>query len=234
MESLGDPINYQEFVNDIDTFTCGAFNLAEENCGTTMTVRLVIWNPSAETPEYIDLCEAKTYDFSDLTEVKPVAPEYPQAVVTPLTPAPTEVPVFVDGAPNGDKIDIVENAVIFTVDENITEEQIAYYGNWLCDFRVTFADDIDANSFGLYGAYGEYNRAILFADAIEAGDSYLLLRDFLGEGDYTFNDILTLVQEFRCGAFNLDPANKDKTMTVELILWPADGSPEQGWLSGFH
>ncbi|MBO7658939.1 MAG: hypothetical protein J6T65_06470, partial [Clostridia bacterium] len=44
----------------------------------------------------------------------------------------------------------VDAAYIFTAVEP-TAEQVAYYGTWCCDYRVSFDATLAAESFGLFG-----------------------------------------------------------------------------------
>ena len=90
--------------------------------------------------------------FADGTNPNADVPPLPKAIVEPVAEAdlPTAAPIYgTDFQPTGETT-AVDAAYVFTADEP-TEAQIAYYGGWFCDYRVTFSDDFAEESFGLYG-----------------------------------------------------------------------------------
>lgn len=158
--------------------------------------------------------------FEDLTEIIPPMPE---ANVTAVDPMDTNVPVYnTSNQPTGDVVGELGVEYQFTPVAP-TQAQIDYYGTWHADYRVTFNADIDAGTFGLYGAYGNFARAYVNPEDIHGGDELFLL-DAFGLDGVTYNDVLTDVQEFICGAFNLseDNQNAGKVMTVELVIWQGE------------
>ena len=215
----GYTFTYNDVLNFVKAFDCGAFNLSEDNQDATMTVELVIWKDGVD-PIVI---KSRTYGFDDLTEVRDVVPELPAATVSRIVPPKQDVPVKTLEGLTGDDYDQIVNLGVeykFTAVEP-TAEQLAYYGNWNADYRVTFSADMAAESFGLYGQYGEYEGAFLFPTAVTAGQSVYLLQAALGDGyTFTYNDVLNFVKTFDCGAFNLSADNRNAAlMTVELVIW---------------
>ena len=80
-------------------------------------------------------------------------PPFPTATVTEVAPPAKDVPVYgADHQPTGRTTDI--DAEFQFKANDPTEKQIAFYGKWICDYRVTFSDNLAAGSFGLYGKYG--------------------------------------------------------------------------------
>ena len=104
-----------------------------------------------------------------------------------------------------------------------------YKSEWIADFYVSFIgtsqSEIPAYSAGLWGAYFGFDLAFATPENIkvnptgERTDDYfeIPLLGFMGM-EFTYEDICTQVQVFRCGAFNLDPLNAGITMNVELRL----------------
>ena len=218
----GTTLTYAELLNVVSPFTCGIFNLDEDNADSTIDVRLILWPADGSAADAVVLTETE-YGFDDLTELSMIAPELPTATVTDVTPAPTDVPVWDANGNDLNKLTDVAKAVMFTADD-ATDEQIAYYGNWKCDFAVSFSDDIAAGSIGLYGKYADYERAFAYPNAITAGEKILLMADVLNDADLcTYDYVRTSVQDFICGALNLSDDNIGTTMTIQLIMYPADG-----------
>ena len=144
-------------------------------------------------------------------------PELPEANVDSVTPAET---VQVE-----DKTVALEAEYKFTP-VTPTDEQLAYYGNWLADYRVSMDANTAAESFGLYGAYSGYGQdfaqGFLFPQALTANEPVMLLALANLEG-VTYNDVVNNIGEFTCGIWNESAANVGKTFTVELVIWdPAD------------
>lgn len=105
-----------------------------------------------------------------------------------------------------------------------SEETLAAYGDWLCDFTVSFDRDIAANSFGLYGAYQwsggeEYGQAYYYPSEMQTGVPVYLLESADING-VTYRDVALGVTDFTCGVFNASAENVGATMTVNLVIWP--------------
>ena len=200
-------MTYNDVVNNIGEFTCGVFNKSDENLGKTITVELIIWDPNnAETVYSI----AKTsYTFAK--------PELPKANVDPVTPETVKV----DGEDQ-----TLEAEYKYTPVEP-TEAQLAYYGNWYADYRISMDADTAAESFGLYGAYSGYGQdfaqGFLFPQALTANEPVNLLA-LAGVSGVTYNDVVNNIGEFTCGVWNESAENIGKTITVELIIWDPNNS----------
>ena len=134
----------------------------------------------------------------------------------------------------------------FSLAESVGRE--IYKTKWLADFYVSFigeASTVAANTVGLWGAY--FGMDIAFGSPIdipvnptgdkESIENYFeipLLGTMFGEG-WEYKIICTDVISFRCGAFNLDPANAGITLNVELRLTnPEDPSDYQDICSYQH
>ena len=205
-------LNYNEIVNVVQEFTCGVWNESPDNFGTTITVELVIWDPDDVTKEHVVTTESYTFK----------GPQLPEAEVTEVTPLET---VQVDG-----KDVPLEAEYLFSAVEP-TEAQLAYYGKWYADFRVSFDQSVEAESFGLYGAYGEYGVGFLYPNDLAADQTELLLAKAKQE-PITYSDVAKIVKAFTCGVWNESADNIGKTITVELIIWdPNDANAEPAVLS---
>lgn len=178
---------------------------------------------AAGNSEYWQCAECGKF-FSDanctneIAENSWVIPAWPAAQVTTVNAA-SKVPVYdMSLQPTGKVVDVA-NVYEFSAVE--TDDAVnAYYADWYCDYRVTLKDDVAADSFGLYGAFGEYNVAFTIPQGLPAGTSVLLL-DYIGM-TRTYSEILGEVGTFYCGAFNLSEGNANKSMTVDLVIWKGD------------
>ncbi|MBO4697573.1 MAG: hypothetical protein J5643_09910 [Lachnospiraceae bacterium] len=218
---------YDFVKNTVGSLSCGAFNLDESNKGKTMKVQLIMWPENGSVDE-AQVIKEFDYNFDDLTKLTKIAPELPTATVTSIE-APQDVALTdVVTRQTTDNFVNIGQAARFEADD-VSEEQFDYYKNWNCDFAVTFDSAIDAGSFGLWGAYDNgnvvYDVAFVYPNALTAGEKVLLLTTLLDEeGLCTYDFVKNIVGTFDCGAFNLDESNKGKTMKVQLIMWPEDGS----------
>ena len=151
-----------------------------------------------------------------VTAPEPATPDLPRASVT-VANAVSNVPVYeMTLAETGLTVDVA-NVYKFSAVETDADVN-SYYADWYCDFFVTFTGSVEANSFGLFGQYGDWNVAFMIPQAIESGFSTPLL-GLLGQ-TRTYNEILTEVGDFYCGAFNLSEDNlSGKSMQVELRIW---------------
>ena len=150
------------------------------------------------------------------TFTKPEA-ELPEAVVTPKDEPGTAT---VDGTEYA-----LEAEYVFTFKEGEpTAAQLAAYGDWNCDYIVSFDKDVAAGTVGLYGVYGEYEPvAFLNPEALSANVEVALVKEVLQLDDnLTLKDLAENVKEFDCGVFNIDPANVGTTINVELRIWKGE------------
>ncbi|MBO4321881.1 MAG: hypothetical protein J5919_02685, partial [Clostridia bacterium] len=150
-------------------------------------------------------------------------PAFPQATVTEVETPEASAPIYDTSFQLTGETVAIDAEFIFAA-VTPTAEQVEYYGSWVCDYRVTFSDNLAAESFGLYGAYGDYKAA--FKYPVDTGTDPIYLLASVGlDSHLTFNDILGGVNPFNCGVFNLSNANAGKTMTVELVIWAPDDVP---------
>jgi len=214
-----------EFVND---FNCGVFfeeDFLEANPDLKVTLELRMYNPKNESESYAigDLREFVADDFK--------IPELPTATVTEIE--------------NED----LTFALNFKADE-VTAEQLAYYGDWYADFVLTINKDFTANADGsadgyLSGQYDAWSKNwvnVPFEDTtLKAGTSLRILKYAL-EGnlsDYstplTYKDVYDTVKNFNCGIFFDDEyiaANPDLEVTLELRMYNPDESKNESYTIG--
>ena len=206
----------------VEQFDCGVVNLSEDNVGTTMHVELRLWDSS--NPEEKYTVAEQEYTFGELADL-------PEAVVTPLGRGKT--------VEDGGYSYQMEAEYLFTFKEGEpTEAQLAKYGDWNCDFIVSFDRDVNAEAVGMYGQYGDYELMILNPEPVSAGQELVLVKGIVG-GDYGYGgsywslrDIAEVVGTFDCGVVNLMPRqNAGTTMTVELRIWKDGEEPEKHTLA---
>lgn len=98
-----------------------------------------------------------------------------------------------------------------------TEDENATYGDWKADFYVKANKPVPAGAITLWGNYGEYGWVAFKADeTIPAGTSIALVETAFDQ-NFTYNDVLIFVKDFKCGAVGSAEA-AGITMTVELKL----------------
>ena len=88
-------------------------------------------------------------------------PPLPQAIVEPVAEEdlPTAAPIY-DGTyqPTGETT-AIDAAYVFSADPP-TEAQVAYYGGWYCDYRVSFNENLAAGN----------DRILIFIEGREIHD----------------------------------------------------------------
>ena len=218
-------LTYEYIKDAVGTFTCGAFNLSTDNRKTkNMTVKLAIWQ-NGEQETTVKQMAAKAYGFGDLAKIIP--PALPTATVEKIQ-NPTNVALYAydengELQPTLEKVNKLGATYTFTADD-VSDDTWNYYKNWRCDYVVTFDEDIEAGTFGLYGKYGNFDIAFVYPKEIHADDSINLVES-AGLGRLTYEYIKDTVGTFTCGAFNLSADNHQKNMTVKLVVWK-DGEQE--------
>lgn len=186
------------------SFTCGAFNASADNIGTTMTVKLVMTNGT----DTITITSTE-YVFA--------APPKPTAEITEVDNPRKDVTLY---NPNN------YSATVMTADLNAeylfeagepADNVQKYYGDWNCDFEVSFSKAIPANTFGLWGKYADYDVGFVVPMDVPANEPIKML-DLAGK-TLSYRDVYRDVQDFGCGVFNLSELNKGTEMTVKLLIW---------------
>ena len=165
-------------------------------------------------------------------------PELPTATVTELSEEEL-----------GENAPELTFALNFKADE-VTKEQLDYYGDWFADYVLTINKDFTANADGsadgyLAGQYDTYSEnwvSVPFENVtLEAGTKLRVLKYAL-EGkltDYktplTYKDVYNLVKEFNCGIYfdeDYIAANPDLKVTLELRMYHPDESKNKTYVIG--
>ncbi len=195
-ENLGETFTYEDIVTIVKEFKCAAKGL--NAAGVTLSVDLNLYETAASTAP-ITIAD-KEYTFEDAVSAVPTA---------------TVTDIFVDG---------YEKAYCYTADD--TAESIAgnSYKDYLADFVVSVDRDVAAGQIILAGSYEGYNNGEwveIALPALTAGTPYRLLAENLGES-FTYEDIVTIVKEFKCAAKGLDAAGV--TLSVDLNIYETAAS----------
>ena len=132
-------------------------------------------------------------------------------------------------------------ALNFSAD-NVTEEQLAYYGNWYADFVLTINKTATFNANGgkdgyLAGQYDAWSNSwvqVPFDDVTLEADTPLKIMEYaaslMGQSGLklTYNDVYSFVKSFDCGVFFEEAfllANPDFEVSLELRMYnPYDES----------
>ncbi|MBR0413085.1 MAG: hypothetical protein IJI47_05925, partial [Eubacterium sp.] len=208
-DAMGMDMTYQQILDLVGTFYCGAQYTAAA-AGTTMTIKLAIYETAVD-PETGDVTETGTEVEIDDAEQTDTAPELPQAVVTDIT--------------NTEENELgLDKAVKF-----VAPQEESAYDDELCDFAITFDQDVTSNDIELWGNYGAYGWVNLNSEAsgevvtFEAGKTYYLLKDIV-KWPMTYAQIRENVGTFKCG-LNCKLGAAGVTTDVQLVLFP---EPEEG------
>ena len=169
------------------------------------------------------------------------------AFILTLSFAPTAMAQEVGAAPELPTATVTEIqnkdltfAMNFVADQ-ITDEQLAYYGDWFADFELTINKDVtfDANGTGdgwLSGQYDGWSKNwvnVPFNEPVtlEAGQTVKIMEfaaKLLGQPGlkYTYREVFESVGNFDCGVYftpDFLEANPDLEVTLELRMYdPAD------------
>ena len=127
------------------------------------------------------------------------------------------------------------------VANGVTEEQLAYYGNWYADFELTINKEVvlDANGTGdgyLSGQYDEWSENWVNVPfdkpvTLEANKALKIMAfaaEMMDEPGlkYTYQEVFEVVKDFKCGVYftpEFLEANPDLEVTLELRMYnPAD------------
>ena len=194
---------YYDIVSVVNEFKCGVKGL--DAAGVTMTVDFNLYENAAA--DAVTIAEEE-YTF-------PIDTTLPTATVTPID---------VDG---------LETAYLYVADQSADVASISSYKNYLADFVVTFDSDIKAGAVQLGGSYEAYKDGewvfFTLAEALGVDDDYVItqgteirlletaLTNLGYDAQFTYEDIVKTVGEFKCGAKGLDAAGV--TMTVDFNLY---------------
>ena len=142
---------------------------------------------------------------------------------------------------------VINPAILFGLTFNadaITEEQLAFFGDWFADFTIVFNKDMVLNADGsgdgwLAGQYDEFGEGwvkVPFDDlVIEANKTYKVMElaaQIMGNEDFkiTYADVVNFVKEFNCGVHLSDEfiaANPDFSVEIGLSIFnPVDETIE--------
>ena len=133
-------------------------------------------------------------------------------------------------------------AMNFKADE-VTEEQLAYYGNWYADFELTVNKDVTFNANGgadgfLSGQYDAWSENWVNVPienvTLKAGETLKIMEyaaGMLGQSGLrlTYNDVVTKIQSFNCGVFFEEAfleANPDLEVKLELRMYNSKNEAE--------
>ena len=217
-ELLGEPglkYTYQEVYEDVKDFNCGVFFAPEflKGLEEDLEVKLELRMYSKDGSESYTVGEAHTHTI----------PVLPTATVTEI---------------QNDKMSFAMNFVA----DQITDEQLAYYGEWFADFELTINKDVTFDTNGTADGWlsGQYDGWELpgFNSAdwinvpfepvtLQAGQTLRIMEfaaEMLGETGlkYTYKEVYENVKDFDCGVFFTPEflmANPDLVVTLELKMY---------------
>ncbi|MBO5224461.1 MAG: hypothetical protein J6C23_08120, partial [Clostridia bacterium] len=248
LESAGFDVTYEDVVETVKEFSCGAWIEGSALAGSTITVALKLYDP-----ESTDVIVAGKYSYTfPAIEDAPVAElkTYTDAEVAAIQNSLSTEGMSLSGF-NGTPTfatDDVEIVSLYSFRPAETDEEVenSPYKDWNAEFVVVFNNEVPTGSIGLMGSYADIPW-VYFAlpdvsdscDGVAANEPVLLMSTaaqiagFTGFG-WTYQDICAGMDSFECGVFvNTDSTNTyadlpaGTTITVELRLYNpavADGS----------
>ena len=210
---------YKEVLAQVKNFDCGVFfteEFLEANPNLEVSLQLQMYHPEYKD-EIIEVSEEYTFDQSH------IMPELPGATIKE----------FID--------DELTFAMSFTAEE-VTDEQLSYYGDWYADFVLTVNKDVtfnaaDESSDGwLSGRYEEWNNGAWVnvptsEVKVKAGESLRIMKlaaELMNNENlqFTYKEVLEKVKNFDCGVFFTDAfleANPDLKVSLQLKMFhPTD------------
>ena len=213
MGQSGLKLTYNDVYNFVKDFDCGVY----------FTDEFI-----AENPDIKVTLQLKMYNPADESEDYVIGTYVftlgvPTATVTKL------------------KIDDLTFALNFKADE-VTEEQLDYYGDWYADYELTVNKDVTFNANGGADGYlsGQYDA--WGSEWVDVPDVNVTLNankplkimeyaaELMGQSGLklTYNDVYTFVKDFDCGVYFTDEflaENYDIEVTLQLKMYnPADES----------
>lgn len=123
---------------------------------------------------------------------------------------------------------VLETAYTFTAAQSVEEAKASIYADWHADYFVSLDKAVEAGQLGLAGSYAAWddgNWVGFYAPATEANVAVPLLGS-VSNSPWTYAEIVEIVSEFKCGAFDNDGACAGLTMTVELRLTNPDDATD--------
>lgn len=110
------------------------------------------------------------------------------------------------------------------------------YKNWIADFAIILNDDFADGSAGICGQYFELDWVSMTVPGDQvAGTCFLLMADgFENKFIITYESLVSICaptngkrEGFHCGAYNLNPENVGKSITVQLRLYETEKSDNE-------
>jgi len=116
----------------------------------------------------------------------------------------------------------LESVYKFAAQDDYTAAQQSNYAGWTTDYYVTLDRDIEVGQLVLGGNYGSFGWIGFENPMAVAANTPTPLLGTAGM-EFTYTDIVQLVQEFICGVADVDNALSGATITVELrVTNPSD------------
>jgi hypothetical protein len=118
-----------------------------------------------------------------------------------------------------------DKVFVFTPKETKYDEE---YDSWLCDFVISYEENVNADSVILVGAYNDMIASILMGmDFIGNNETKQPLISSVGF-TFDYDTIAHVVSPFLCTAINVAPENIGRTINVSLVMWPSDENLTEG------
>ncbi len=138
----------------------------------------------------------------------------------------TPVPLNQQFGSLGQETLLLETAYNFKTTDTLEQAKASPYRYWHADFVVSVDKDIAANTIILAGNYGSYGWLAFSNEGLPVAENQEIRLLESAAGIYmNYEELCSLVKEFKCGAADVDNALTGTTLTVELRLFETTGDP---------
>ena len=225
---LGEGVfTYKDICTLVNEFNCGAIanDFAAKDIEMNVELRLFETELDPETGKYVEKVGGEVLNVEDI-DYTFEEPAVPTAIITPIEG--TDLNITTDDG----QAKTLDVGYKFTAQDDAISVQDSAYKNWSADYVLVADQAVPAGSITIAGQSDHYSekywKALTPDTDIAANTEVRLLKTFLGEDVFTYEDICTLVNEFQCGAIANTLAAKDITLNVELRLFETQLDPETG------
>ena len=205
---LDEKLTYKEVVNNVGSFTCGIIDKGLP-AGTDINVQFVMYEDETRAT-------ANSVGAPVVFDSVPSS-GLPSAVVTEITGDALNTP-----------LGTMERGVVFSTnytDEALKARDLADFGDWICDFKVTMTspdgNGIFADSVTLVGKYEGYDYTALPLSGVIADGAYDVLYVTGLDDKLTYRDVVNNVGSFTCGIID-NGLPIGTVIDVQLVMYEDD------------
>ena len=229
--TAGISMGYGDLCRLVEEFCCGAVDLTGANRGTTMSVKLCLFEVEQPSPENNNSWNVETGKFVTVGEYgftfgSPVPSDLPVAVITDRDELENNTIAWDTRWIYPNNLDqTLETVYTFTPQDDVVAAKASPYADWIADYYVTVNKNLPTGKLVLGGNYGSFGW-IGFENPMDVNANEAI--PLLGTAglEFTYEGIVEFVKEFTCGLGRVDDSISGTTVTVELRLTNPDNDKE--------